>query len=78
VSVNVYVNINSNGDSATLDPPKRDPTMKTARTNIEPITSDFSPGSQLEPGKPPSAKVAMVTASIVLTALVVFFGVVHY
>ena len=52
--------------------------MKKPRTNVEPITCDFSPWSMLEPDSRSSVKVFFASAAIVITALVAFFGVVHY
>jgi hypothetical protein len=48
------------------------------KTHFDPITSDFSPGSLVDSGKPPTAKVALIIAAIILTALAAFFAVVHY
>jgi len=44
----------------------------------DPITCDFSPWSDLNPGKAPPAKVSLIVAAVVLGAFAAFFGVVHY
>ncbi|WP_435011277.1 hypothetical protein P12x_002584 [Tundrisphaera lichenicola] len=51
--------------------------MKKARSNSDPITSDFSPWSPLDPGKSPPARAALIIAAVIISAFAIFFGVVH-